>query len=327
MKILSLLLLATSLLFTFNASQETPELQEATTLTASVVKLFNQGKYEEALPLAKRALQIREKALPRTDQRVADSLTNLGEVYIGKEDYRAARDTFKRLLQVLEERFGPEDVRLASTLDRLAPLQYRAASFDDAEEAFKRALALREKALGSDNEEVARAAFAIADFYRKRRNFQPAVDNYKRAMTTYGRLSGVKTDAFERVRDGFYCLSYEHNKPELGKEISRIYAELSGADPAREPEPGTILNGRAISLPKPEYPEGARQRRLQGMVVVSVMIDEAGGVIGAKDMCQGPPYLSESSVAAALKARFTTTKLSGMPVKVTGVIVYNFVAR
>lgn len=328
MKILSLLLLAIVLLTNnFKSPQETPELQEATTLTASVVKLFNQGKYEEALPLAKRALQIREKALPRTDQRVADSLTNLGEIYIGKEDYRAARDTFKRLLQVLEERFGPEDLRLASTLDRLAPLQYRAASLDDAEEAFKRALALREKALGSDNEEVARAAFAIADFYRKRRDFQPAVDNYKRAMTTYGRLSGVKTDAFERVRDGFYCLSYEHNKPELGKEISRIYAELSGADPAREPEPGTILNGRAISLPKPEYPEGARQRRLQGVVTVKVWIDEAGSVISAKDMCQGPPYLSESSVAAAFKARFTPTKLSGMPVKVTGVIVYNFVPR
>ena len=324
MKILSLLLLATSLL---NVAQDSPELEEATTLTASVVKLYNQGKYEEALPLAKRALQIREKALPRTDQRVADSLTNLGEVYIGKEDYRAARDTFKRLLQVLEERFGREDLRLVSTLDRLAPLHYRAASFDEAEAAYMRALALTEKALGSDNEESARAAFAIADFYRKRRNYQPAVDNYKRAMTTYGRLSGVKTDAFERVRDGFYCLSYEHNKPELGKEIGRIYAELSGVDPAREPEAGTILNGRAISLPKPEYPEGARQRRLQGVVTVRVQIDEAGTVISTNDMCQGPPYLSEASVAAAFKARFTPTKLSGMPVKVTGVIVYNFVPR
>jgi len=328
MKILSLLLLATLLLTNnFNSPQETPELQEATTLTASFIKLFNQGKYDQALPLAKRALQIREKALPRTDQRVVDSLINLGEVYIGKQDYRPARDTFKRLLQILEERFGAEDLRLASTLDRLAPLQYRAGSFDEAEEAFKRALAVREKALGSDNEETARAAFAIADFYRKRRDFQPAVENYTRAMTTYGRLSGVRTDAFERVRDGFYCLSYEHNKPDLGKEIARIYSQFSGVDPSREPEPGTVLNGRAISLPKPEYPEGARQRRLQGMVVVKVLIDETGTVISAKDMCQGPPYLSEASVAAAFKARFTTTKLSGMPVKVPGVITYNFVPR
>ena len=62
-------------------------------------------------------------------------------------------------------------------------------------------------------------------------------------------------------------------------------------------------------------------------MVVKVEIDERGKVIDARDMCQGPPYLSEASVAAALKARFTPTKLSGMPVKVKGIIQYNFVYR
>jgi len=63
MKTLSLLFLAASLLFTnsLKASQESPELQEASTLTTSAVKLYNQGKYGEALPLAKRALEIRDK--------------------------------------------------------------------------------------------------------------------------------------------------------------------------------------------------------------------------------------------------------------------------
>jgi TonB family protein len=82
----------------------------------------------------------------------------------------------------------------------------------------------------------------------------------------------------------------------------------------------------AISLPKPEYPAAARDRRLSGIVIVKVLIDETGKVIRAQDMCQGPPFLSESSIKAALKARFTPTKLSGMPVKVNGVIQYKFVA-
>jgi hypothetical protein len=38
-------------------------------------------------------------------------------------------------------------------------------------------------------------------------------------------------------------------------------------------------------------------------------------------------HLSESSVAAAYSARFTPTKLSGKPVRVYGVIQYNFVNR
>ena len=154
MKIPSLLFLAFSLLFvnTLNGSQEPPELQEAATLTASVVKLYSEAKYDQALPLAKRALQIREKLLPRTDQRVFESLKNLAEVYIGKQDLDSAKDIYKRLLQVQEERFGPDSVNLAPTLDRLAPLQYRALSFDDAEKSYQRALALREKAFGSNNE-------------------------------------------------------------------------------------------------------------------------------------------------------------------------------
>lgn len=81
----------------------------------------------------------------------------------------------------------------------------------------------------------------------------------------------------------------------------------------------------AISLPKPDYPKEARERYLAGTVVVKVESDETGKVISAKDMCKGPPYLSQSSVASALKARFTPTKLSGMPVKVKGVIQYRFV--
>jgi len=62
-------------------------------------------------------------------------------------------------------------------------------------------------------------------------------------------------------------------------------------------------------------------------VVVMVEIDEQGKVTGAKDLCQGLPYLSESAVNAALKARFSPTMLSGTPVKVTGVIQYNFISR
>jgi len=86
-----------------------------------------------------------------------------------------------------------------------------------------------------------------------------------------------------------------------------------------------ILNGRALTLGRPEYPQDAAIRRLEGTVIVQVEIDEAGNVITASDMCQGPPYLSEAAVRAAWKSRFSPTKISGVPIKVKGVIQYNFV--
>jgi TonB family protein len=326
MKTLTFLCLTSLLLVgTLHSSQESPELQQAATLTDSVIKLFSQRKYNEALPLAKRALQIREKLLPRTDQRVTDSLTNLGEIYIGKQDYEAARDVFKRSLEIQRERFGPESVNLAPLLDRLAPLHFRTGSYREAEDAYKRALALREKALGSKHEQVARSLFNIAEYYRVRREFQYALENYQRALMLYQQLSAMETPEYQRVREGLSCLSYA--KPELVPDMQEVWKEFDVPGPERLPLPGQILNGIALSLPRPEYPEAARVRRLAGMVVVLVLIDEQGKVINARDMCQGPVYLSEASVAAALKARFSPTKLSGMPVKVYGVIQYNFVPR
>jgi protein TonB len=96
--------------------------------------------------------------------------------------------------------------------------------------------------------------------------------------------------------------------------------------PPRAPISGGVLNGKAISLPKPSYPQIARSAHASGTVVVQVVIDENGNVISAHAV-SGHPLLQAVSVAAARNARFSPTKLSGQPVKVTGVITYNFVAQ
>jgi protein TonB len=88
-----------------------------------------------------------------------------------------------------------------------------------------------------------------------------------------------------------------------------------------------VLNGRAIKLPKPEYTRAARDDHAAGMVFVAVTIDERGNVIEAHDMCGSHKALAQSSIEAARRAKFTPTKLSGQPVKVTGIITYNFVIR
>ena len=96
--------------------------------------------------------------------------------------------------------------------------------------------------------------------------------------------------------------------------------------PRTAPISGGVLNGKAISLPKPQYPPIARAAHAAGTVVVQVLIDENGSVVSAKAV-SGHPLLQAVAVAAARQARFSPTKLSGQPVKVTGVIQYNFVAQ
>jgi periplasmic protein TonB len=96
-----------------------------------------------------------------------------------------------------------------------------------------------------------------------------------------------------------------------------------GPKPILKPVSGGVLNGTAVNLPPPVYPEAAKRMRTQGVVSVDVILDETGKVVAA-NASSGPSILREAAVQAALKAKFSPTKLSGQPVKVSGVINYKF---
>jgi len=88
---------------------------------------------------------------------------------------------------------------------------------------------------------------------------------------------------------------------------------------------GGVLNGKAVTLAKPAYPAAARAVEAQGAVNVMVTIDEEGNVVSAEAV-SGHPLLQAAAVQAAQQSTFKPTFLSGQAVKVTGVIVYNFIA-
>jgi len=114
---------------------------------------------------------------------------------------------------------------------------------------------------------------------------------------------------------------------------SSVQAPVVNLDSEPPPEPapnarlrpvsGGVLNGTAISLPAPTYPETARRLRMAGLVIVEVVVDETGKVISAV-ATSGPAQLREVAIQAARRARFSPTKLSGQPVKVAGLINYKF---
>lgn len=98
------------------------------------------------------------------------------------------------------------------------------------------------------------------------------------------------------------------------------------ADPPKPPKVVSkgVITGLATYLPKPVYTEIAKRARAQGPVSVQVLIDETGRVISAKAV-SGSPFLTVEAQKAAMQARFNPTLLSNQPVKVSGVITYNFV--
>ena len=105
---------------------------------------------------------------------------------------------------------------------------------------------------------------------------------------------------------------------------------------------GGILNGKATSLPAPDYPSEAKVAGVEARVNVDVVIDESGMVISAvspevirlnsvtsleeKELASIDQLLRQAAEKAALQARFSPTQLNGVPVKVSGTITYSFVS-
>jgi TonB family protein len=105
--------------------------------------------------------------------------------------------------------------------------------------------------------------------------------------------------------------------------ISNLFA-VNALAQAPQQISGGVVNGKALKLAKPVYPPAAKAVRASGAVNVQVLIDEEGNVVSATAV-SGHPLLRAASEQAARESKFAPTKLQGVPVKVSGIVVYNFV--
>lgn len=107
---------------------------------------------------------------------------------------------------------------------------------------------------------------------------------------------------------------------EIGENETPSTSSESGV---AKPIEGGVLNAKAVSLPKPVYPEEAKRIRAKGRVTVRIVVDENGKVISAQ-ATDGPLPLREAAEAAARQATFEPTTKDGITVKVAGTLTYDF---
>jgi TonB family protein len=308
------------------------DLAEAGKQHALAVQLFNAKKYEEALTAAKRALELREKSLGAEHYLTRTSLYNLAQIYLAKQDYEQSLKAFRRLLPVQEKVLKPGSDETIKTLERIATLSAILHKPDDVEKTYKRILELRESSSGADSPQTARALYRLATFYHLTAHGEQAKPLYRRAISIWEKSAGSETSEYVEALERYSCLLRKDDHEQEAEELERRAGEVerrkedkgvaSSADSEIEIR-GGVLNGKAISRPVPSYPEAARQAREQGAVVVRVMVDETGRVIMACAI-SGARGLRDESERTAYAWRFTPTLLSGVPVKVTGLITFNF---
>lgn len=304
--------------------EQKAKLDEASRLNQSAIKLYNTEKYDEAFRLAQQVLQIREPLLGKQDEQVLAAMFNLASIQLMRGRALEAKSLFERVVAGYERSGGADNLKLVPVLDQLAVAYYRLEQPQDTERAYQRSLAIREKAFGNNHKEIAVSLRNLAEFYE----FQ---QDYKQAEPLYQRLVGVRkkyadpetiADALER----YACLLRKTKRPNEAEEFENQAREID-QDKRLKPQfsAAGVLNGKAIRLTQPPYPVEAQTQRASGKVTVRVLISESGTVIRACAL-EGPRLLMQVSENAAYHSKFSPTLIGDRPVKVTGLLIYNFVS-
>jgi CHAT domain-containing protein/Tfp pilus assembly protein PilF len=163
---------------------------EAAALQAKAEELSRQGKYADAIPLAQRALAIREKTLGPDHPNVATAMMSLASLYDDQGRYADAEPLYKRALAIYEKARGPNDPYVSAALNNLALLYYNQGRYSDAEPLNKRSLAIREKLLGPNHPEIALALHNLAMVYQIQGRYADAEPLFKRSLAIVEKALG-----------------------------------------------------------------------------------------------------------------------------------------
>ena len=102
-------------------------------LNKEVTDLFRAGKYDRAVVVAKKALEVAEKAFGPDHHNVATSLNSLAEQYRAQGQYAQAEPLYKRSLAIREKALGPDHPDVAQSLNNLGLLNRDQGKYEQAE--------------------------------------------------------------------------------------------------------------------------------------------------------------------------------------------------
>lgn len=323
------LCLAAGVLKMVGYAHQTPELDEADKLHVQVVQLFSKQQFKEALPFAKRSVELREQALGLSNEKTLASLKNLAAVYSELKKHGEAAKTREKILKAEEGLYGLSDRKLCDNLSKLGWEHVRNGDFNEAEKAFKRNLQIREAAFGPDNNELLSALNDLAMSSQQNGRFDQSISYFKRMIAIKEKDTKANpSDLAELLVKCSIIMRKAKKNAEADEYDARartIYTtqpNLPNSEPAAM-LPANILQGYAIYKVQPQYPLEAKQARAQGPVQVLVEIDETGSVTSAKAI-NGRSELKAASEQAARQWRFKPSAVNGKTIKVRGVLTFNF---
>lgn len=326
-KLILIFVISQSLLFSLNAQTAPDDKENLKQVNRQVVTSYQAGKLDNALKFAQQAVDLSVKIFGAEHGETATAYANLGAVYQAKKKYREAVASFEKTLAIYRLKPNADEKKTARVLNDLAFAQALGGDRRQAEQTYLLALASAEKAYGKESREILPFLKSFAEFYAFAEKPDESRQLFVRRYTLAAKHFQPEAEELQEIENDFYCfvaLKPANQKVDIQKSAEFVEAvrRVKPFEKYKILESG-IVNDKAIFLPKPNYPASAKSRRASGTIPVRVLIDEKGNVIEAKAVC-GDADLKSASEQSAKGARFPPFTRDGQPVKVSGVIVYNF---
>jgi CHAT domain-containing protein/Tfp pilus assembly protein PilF len=165
-------------------------IDEANRLDALVTRLYSQGRYEEAIPQAKRALEITESIYGENHLNVATTLNNIAQLYSVSGRFMEAESSYKRSIQICENALGADHEEVTKSLNNLALLYRSTGKFNDAEKLLKRSMEIIKNKWGSEHPVYALLLNNLALTYDAMGRYGDAEPLYNNSLEIRKKTSG-----------------------------------------------------------------------------------------------------------------------------------------
>jgi CHAT domain-containing protein len=165
-------------------------LEWAELLNREVLRLLQAARPKEALPLARRALAIREQLLGEAHFDYAISLGNLAGLYRAMGEYGKALPLFEQARDLCKRVLGEAHPSYASSLHNLAVLWGDLGVYGKALPLYQQAQNLRKQLLGEAHPDYAHGLNGLALLYRAMGEYGKALPLFEQARDLRKRLVG-----------------------------------------------------------------------------------------------------------------------------------------
>jgi len=268
--------------------------EDADEVSRKAMDLYTAGKYEQALPLFKRALEATKARYGENSPLLALDLNNLAEVYRQLGRAAEAEPLYKRAIQ-LDEQAGADNPDLASDLNNLA-LLYRGQGRDkEAEALYSRAVSVLERTLGPEHPNVAKTLNNLAILYRAEGQPDRARPLAERALAVAEKSLGPDDAMTRQLRANLDLLGGPTAPAGQAVAAAEPPAPAKAALPTAR-KPGLVIPSSSGTLPPPSD-LAVPTRTAAAMAPARTVV--ASGVPAAAD---GGPYLVESAPPAPAHA-------------------------